>query len=157
MLEAIYCIRMWLFQDQFVAFLIQLPSFSCSASGTFKLLSRLRNFSVFLMKCCVWAWIAARDAAITLTNSLDLLQQLQYVNKVTFKKMLEHLWYLSKVIVSLGLFDPAVDVNRKRLTVADMNAVSGLEEPVHRFWMAKPQGKPSQLPFIKDKGTVQSV
>lgn len=51
------------------------------------------------------------------------------------------MWYLSKGNGDLEPFHPAVDVNEKRLLVANINTVAGSEEAVQRVWIPKPQGK----------------
>lgn len=122
MSKLIYSFKIWLFRSQF-----KLTAFEKQG------LSQMCVFSAVLY---VKAWITAPLAASAPRSDLKLLQDLynfrQYnpdISKVTCKKLVGHLWYLSEQMVGLAFFDPEVSGATKSKMVAALQTKSDNDSP----------------------------
>ena len=128
MAKVIYCIKIYLFRDQF-----QL---------TVSERRNLTEFCLFAAHIYVQAWITCPLACEAPVNDLLLFNRInQYaaVNKMVsdsaMKKLRNHLWYLGPEMVPLALFSSKISVNEKLLmarTMADCGddwSVRGVRYP----------------------------
>ena len=101
MAKIIYTFKVWMFHSQF-----HLTSHEQKG---------LRYLCIFFSRICVKAWITAPLAVKAPYRDLFLLKCLKKyadindaISEVTTEKMACHLWYLSKEVVGLSLFDDDV-------------------------------------------------
>ena len=100
-------------------------------SGQFKLTKKelhgLEIFLVFTVKLFLKAWTTATEGVLAPASDVALLQQLtafeendKEVANVASKKLASHLWYLSKELVALSLFDDSVPHDMRAKIVQKM-------------------------------------
>ena len=123
MANAIYSIKVWLFQSQF------------------KLMAResrgLLRLNIFLARIYVKFWFHAPVAATASRNDLQLLQLLDSypdrdISEATSCKLAGRLWYLSEDLILLSLFDPKVDNATKRAMLKQSEEKEGEKDPPKR-------------------------
>lgn len=141
MARAIYCLKIWMFRDQFARLISQRPSSSRTATRVDRLFSGVYQVCLFVAEHYVKAWFSARNAASAPRDDLVLLQTLETANQAAYKTMSRHLWYLNEISVGLALFDEDLDPEEKRDMVHSMNNVEGSEEAQRRIWLPNPEGK----------------
>ncbi|XP_050540810.1 uncharacterized protein LOC126905291 [Daktulosphaira vitifoliae] len=107
MAKAIYCLKIFLFKNQF------------------KLDSReetsLKDICCFIVKCYVQAWFSSPKAIEAPFNDILFLRKLESyklqnkkIADVALKKITNHLWYLNPECITFSLFDNRIDYNTKR-------------------------------------------
>lgn len=109
MAKAIYCLKIYLFRQQF--------------NLTQKEEKSLRRICCFIIKCYTKAWFSAPNAIEAPLNDINFLKKLvaykiddQLVAETAINKFINHLWYLSEECVSLSIFDERIsDEGRKSL------------------------------------------
>ena len=119
MSKVIYCMKIYLFRDQF----------KLTASET----KSLTDFCLFAAHVYVQAWITcplASDAAVNDLLLYNRIKQYVDINKTVsdaaMKKLQNHLWYLGSELVPLALFCSKVSVDEKCL-MAQAMADSGAD------------------------------
>ena len=124
MAKAIYSLKIWLYRHQF------------------KLTSRkefgLKNICMFVVSVYVKAWFLSTSAPKAPSQDLKFLKQLEEyktrneeVSRVSVKKFLGHLWYLSEELVALAFFDQTLPFNTKEKTVNALKKIN-FEHPIKR-------------------------
>lgn len=110
MAKAIYCLKMYLFRDQFVL--------------TAREIKGIRDICQFIVRLYVKAWFTAPLAASAPNFDFNFLIELQNYNetdkdisRVAVKKMCGHLWYLAEEVVGLSFFDENIPLNVKEKMV----------------------------------------
>lgn len=110
MAKAIYCLKIYLFRDQFHL--------------TARELNGIRDVCQFIVRLYVKAWFLAPLAASAPKHDLDFLISLHKyetidkdISRVVLKKMCNHLWYLSKETVGLSFFDENISFGEKEKMV----------------------------------------
>lgn len=101
MAKALYCLKMFLFRNQF----------SMSSSE----LHSLRDICLFLVLIYVKPWFNATNSSMAPNQDLTLVKNLVEYKKIdsdlanaALSKLLNHLWYLNSEQVVFGLFDPTL-------------------------------------------------
>ena len=114
MAKGIYCLKMFLFREQF-----KLTAAEQQA---------LRRICLFTVTIYIKAWFTAPNTCDAPLNDLCLLQTLELFEAVdsqvadaVMKKMRGHLWYLSKDLIGLALFSDSVYRSEKMCIVAALN------------------------------------
>lgn len=115
MSKAIYCLKIFLFRDQF------------------KLTARehnaMRDISIFVVKLYIKVWYRCTNAVGCANQDLIFLREAYEFSKIdkamsdaVIDKMTNHLWYLTPDTVGLAFFDPNVSLDIKRKMVKSLNA-----------------------------------
>ena len=111
MAKGIYCLKMFLFREQF-----KLTTAEQQA---------LRRICLFTVTISVKAWFTAPNTCDAPLNDLCLLQTLEsfaavdcQLSDAAMKKMKSHLWYLSEDLIGLALFSDSVCSSEKKSLVA---------------------------------------
>ena len=124
MAKGIYCLKIYLFREQF----------KLSAHE----LQALRRICLFTVTIYVKAWFSAPDTRDAPLNDLCLLQTLEsyvdtdrQVSDISLKKMRGHLWYLSEDLIGLALFSDRVFESEK-VAMVDALKKPKLAEDVRR-------------------------
>ncbi|XP_053968382.1 uncharacterized protein LOC128869807 [Anastrepha ludens] len=119
MAKAIYCLKIFLFRQQF-----QLTK--REANG-------LRDICIFLIKLYIKPWCRCTNAIAAPLQDLNFVKAaVQYdqtdsaISKAVTKKLTHHLWYLSEELVALAFFDSDVSHEEKRQMVEKLQS----KEPV---------------------------
>nr|XP_018901195.1 PREDICTED: uncharacterized protein LOC109033171 isoform X2 [Bemisia tabaci] len=106
MAAAIYCLKMWLFQNQF----------PCDDPSV----EKLTDLCVFIVKVYAKYWFTAPSPTKAPYNDPLFLKNLlafdsvnSTIRKNTVLKFRRHLWYLSEELVSLAFFDNTLPVSVK--------------------------------------------
>lgn len=122
MAKAIYSLKTWMFGKALKL-----------ARGLEK---NMFDLNVFICRSYVRAWFLAPLASQAPRNDLSLLKQF-YANKdlgkhweAALKKMADHLWYLSPMLVVMSLFDKEVSLDEKRQIVAKFQVGNNDVPPV---------------------------
>lgn len=110
MAKAIYCLKIFMFRDQF----------NLTAGD----LQRLRKFNVFFLKVYLKKWYESSCPVRAAQNDLNFLKEIinyKNVNKTVSNVALEsfsrHLWYLSENLAGLSLFDSRIPCAEKKKIV----------------------------------------
>ncbi|KAK4882268.1 hypothetical protein RN001_005587 [Aquatica leii] len=113
MSKAIYCLKIFVFREEF--------------KMTARELNNLRHICIFIVKIYVKAWFTSPSAITALNNDPTLMQQLILYKKVNssipqaaLKKMIRHLWYLSDQLAIMPLFDDSLDLSVKEKMVENL-------------------------------------
>lgn len=107
MAKAIYCLKIYLFRQQF------------------KLTQReekaLRRICCFVIKCYAKAWFSAANAIEAPLNDINFLKKMvaykiddELVAETAIKKFINHLWYLSEECAALAIFDERIGDEGRR-------------------------------------------
>ena len=126
MARAIYAFKIWMFWDQFQVTFGQRPSSSRTQPRAQLLCTGLLTVCLFVAQKYCFAWFAATNASTSPRVDLDLLQFLEQHSttvpamEAALKSFRRHQWYLSEILVSLGLFDQSVSDDGKRNMVKNM-------------------------------------
>ncbi|XP_057336568.1 uncharacterized protein LOC130675093 [Microplitis mediator] len=104
--KAIYCLKLFLFKQQFKISAIQV--------------SQLRVICLFIVKIYAISWYSYPNPLKAPYQDLQFLQQLvkfksinPKVSQVATKKFTGHLWYLSEELASLSFFDDSISLETK--------------------------------------------
>ena len=141
MSRTIYAFKIWMFWDQFHVTLRQRPSSSKTQPRAELQCTGLLTVCLFVAEKYCFAWFAATNAPTSPRVDLDLLQFLKQHSttvpalQAALKSFRRHQWYLSEILVSLGLFDQSVSDDEKRNMVKNMIEVDGEEDPPVRVWI----------------------
>lgn len=105
--KAIYCLKIFLFREQF----------KC----TDRQLSALRDVCIFLVRLYVKVWYGCPNAITAPNQDLQFVKDsIAYaetdaaVSNIVLSKIKNHLWYLAPENVALAFFDPSVSDEAKR-------------------------------------------
>ena len=126
MSKAIYCLKIWMFRDQF-----NLTPEQCLG---------LRDLCIFFALIYAKAWTAAPRAAEAPSNDLQMIKMLEgfsstnlAINEATVNKIKGHLWYLSEELVGLALFDDNVpNPTKEEMVFAMIRPPNRTERPPKR-------------------------
>lgn len=130
MAKAIYCIKMYLFKDQFKLTAAEKRS--------------LTELSLFVSLIYGRFWNEAPVAGKAPLNDATFITQAKnYPNKIistsVVKAFSRHLWYFSEHLVGLSLFDPRISTETKRIMVQN------LQKPPTKKGLKRPDGKTFNL------------
>ncbi|XP_043476309.1 uncharacterized protein LOC122507578 [Leptopilina heterotoma] len=110
MSKAIYCLKIFLFRDQF--------------DLTARELNCIRDISIFVVKLYIKAWYGCTNPIECPNQDLNFLHEafdFSKIDKVESQSVIEkfknHLWYLTPETVGLAFFDPNVSFDIKRKMV----------------------------------------
>lgn len=116
MSKAIYCLKIFLFRDQFHL--------------TARELKALRDISVFIVKLYIKVWFGCTKSIECANQDLNFLRaahEFSYIDKTISEavigKMMNHLWYLTADTVGLAFFDSNVSLETKRKMVGCLTAM----------------------------------
>ena len=106
----LYCLKIWLFHDQF-------KLTAHEAKG-------VKDFCIFAVSTYLKTWMTASLASSAPRNDLELMKAvLKYevvnpgISSAVATKLTSHLWYLSEEMTALALFDRDIDGQTKRQLV----------------------------------------
>jgi hypothetical protein len=121
--KAIYCLKIFVFQEQFVLTALEKKGIS--------------DISLFVSLIYGQYWNEAPLAERAPFNDLRLLKQLQVypnlvIREAAVKAFRRHLWFFSEHLVGLALFDPRVDVAIKKQMVQNLQLPQNETAP-HRL------------------------
>lgn len=122
MAKAIYCLKIWLFRDQF------------SLSAMEK--KGIYSMCLFTIRIYCMFWYTAPSASAAASNDLRLMKTLikysdrcegdrENIYNKAARKFSNHLWYLSEQNVAMALFDENVSTNDKKEMIASMRNKNG--------------------------------
>ena len=107
MARGIYCLKIFLFRDQF-----QLTQHETDS---------LRKINVFCVSIYLKAWFQCQNSENAAVNDLYLLSKLEDFEKVNssisqtaLRKFKSHLWYLSEYLVRMAFFSSELSVSEKK-------------------------------------------
>lgn len=113
MAKAIYCLKIYLFREQFRL--------------SIRELNDIRDICSFIVRLYVKAWFSAPIATAAPNFDLNFLISLynygttdKEISTATVKKMCGHLWYLSAEAVGLAFFDSSISIDVKQRMVASL-------------------------------------
>lgn len=109
MAKAIYCLKIYLFRQQFKI--------------TQREENALKRICCFIVKCYAKAWFSATNAIEAPLNDINFLKKLvaykiddKLVAEIAIKKFINHLWYLGEECAALSIFDERIhDEERKNI------------------------------------------
>lgn len=126
MSKAIYCLKIYFFQDQFKL--------------TQKERSGISDICLFIVKLYIKAWFNAPYANKAPFLDLELCKELieyknidKEISEVSRNKLINHLWYLNPANVSLSFFDDEISVVTKRAMVEALKKIKPNEEGIKRL------------------------
>lgn len=103
MSKAIYCLKIFLFRDQFKL--------------TVREHNAMRDISIFVVKLHIKVWFRCPNAIECANQDLTFLREAYEFSKIdevmsdaAIDKMMNHLWYLTPDTVGLAFFDPNVSL-----------------------------------------------
>ncbi|XP_073972974.1 uncharacterized protein [Rhodnius prolixus] len=130
MAKAIYCLKMFIFRDEFVLSKKELDS--------------SRQLCIFIVIVYVKAWFSSTSATSAANHDLEFMKNLikykqinPLISSVTCEKMTLHLWYLCDELAVLSLFDDTVPVNIKKNIVEAVKTREGTDSKARRFIIDK--------------------
>lgn len=130
MAKAIYCLKIFIFRDEFVL--------------SRKELNGLRQLCIFIVILYLKAWFSSTSATTAANNDLEFLKNLiEYrqinplISSATCEKMTLHLWYLSDALAILSLFDDTIPFNIKKNIVEAVKTRKGTDSKAKRFIIDK--------------------
>ena len=125
MAKAIYCLKIWLFRNQFTL--------------TRTEVNGIKSLNSWLVRYYVKSWFLSRCPISAPAHDLKWLKELDAlkfhqadISKVSLKKLSGHLWYLSEELVALAFFDDKVSNETKRKMVQGLNT-DAEKEPAKRI------------------------
>ena len=99
----------------------------------------MHELCIFFARVYVKAWYIAPLSTAAPNNDLQLLKSLlayssvnAAISKAASRKMADHLWYLSEMVVGLAFFDSSVCSEIKDKMVTAMVEVDGEDKPLQR-------------------------
>lgn len=108
--KAIYCLKLFIFKDQFF-----------KNAGKSREVTELRQICIFIILVYVKCWFTAPSAIQAPLNDLTLAQELiEFQNikpkiaKAALTKLRGHFWYLNENLAALAFFDSRVSFACKR-------------------------------------------
>lgn len=115
MAKAIYGLKMYLLRSQF------------TVDSEYE--TNLLRFVLFVVRIYLKGWYNAPSATSAPSNDLKFVESLrtygdEEISQTTYKKITNHLWYLSEINVCLALFDDTVDNNVKKAMLANFSKQS---------------------------------
>lgn len=130
MAKAIYCLKMYLFQDQ-----INLTAAEKRS---------ITELSLFVSLIYGRYWNEATLAVKAPLNDANFISQLtdfpnQTISTIALKAIRRHLWYFSEHLIALSLFDPRITPEIKRIMVQN------LQKPPTKKALKRLDGKTFQL------------
>jgi len=136
MARAIYCIKMWLFRNEYL--LQQRSGTSRGLSSSDRFWSHLKRVCLFVTCVYVKYWFQSPSSTGAPRNNLNLVQLLnQYPDRDVANAALtafgRHLWYLSELLVGFAFFDEALSAEEKRKMVVALKEREGSEQPSKRI------------------------
>uniref|UniRef100_A0ABD2W6H2 Uncharacterized protein n=1 Tax=Trichogramma kaykai TaxID=54128 RepID=A0ABD2W6H2_9HYME len=115
LMKAIYIVKMYIFRNQL------------SKQLSVEELINLRTMATFIVLVYVPYWFKTRLPLEAAVSDIKLLQDIQefkrYDNKlseIVQNKFSRHLWYLSKELVCISLFNDNVDISEKRKMIENL-------------------------------------
>jgi hypothetical protein len=136
MARAIYCIKMWLFRNEYP--LQQRPGASRGLSTSDRIWNHLKRVCLFATSIYVKYWFQSPSSSAAPRNDLHLLQSLsEYPDKdvavAASTAFGRHLWYLSELLVGCSFFDRDVSTEEKRNMIIALKEKEGHEHPSKRI------------------------
>lgn len=139
MAKAIYCLKIYLFREQFHL--------------TAREISGIRDICSFIVRLYVKAWFSAPLAAAAPNFDLNFLINLhnynaidEEISAVAVKKMCGHLWYLGEEAVGLAFFDHNIPLDvKKRMVDAFKTDTAADSDHCHYRNVIQPKFVPSVL------------
>lgn len=125
MAKAIYCLKIYLFRDQF----------------TFQKGERenIKKICIFIVKLYVQAWFTAPNTIKAPNHDLQFIKKLfkfseidKAISRDAIAKLENHLWYLSPESTALAFFDKNVSVETKKEMVAALEEEGDSDEIVKK-------------------------
>lgn len=115
MSKALYCLKIFVFRDQFPLTKRELDGF--------------RNICVFLIKLYIQASFGSTSAVCSPLQDLNFIKNsLKYaeidstISTAILNKLNNHLWYLSELAIALAFFDSQVSFDEKRKMVEKLKS-----------------------------------
>lgn len=107
MCKGIYCLKIYIFQEQF--------------KMTKAEISSLKTICCFIVKCYIEFWFRSPNAIEAPYNDVFFLRKLEdyksddkQVAELAMKKFINHLWYLGEETACFSLFDDRIDNHVKK-------------------------------------------
>jgi hypothetical protein len=124
MAKAIYCLKIFLFKEQFLL--------------TAHELKGINGMCLFITRLYVKAWFVAPLSLAAPYNDLNFIKSLySYENEAVAltarNKLASHLWYLGEEQAALAFFDPAIPLEKKKQMVQSLKTQEGKAELCKRF------------------------
>lgn len=115
MSKAIYCLKIYLFEDQFSLSVLERKG--------------IKDICLFIINIYIKAWFTAHNPTLAPNQDLQLLKSLvQYrsidkeISDKALSKMVNHLWYLNSEQIAFSFFDDTLEKNIKTRMVKQLKS-----------------------------------